>query len=151
MGYSRRYRRVPGGMSINLTPMVDVIFILTIFFMLVSRFSSAEQVSMELPKPDHSRATVAHLPVRVVINCRLARPSDPSSSPVLYSVGPNRPEPLELISERLGTMKQATPGLQVVVRADRRIRYADVRAVMRAIAEHDIEMLNVVAHVAEGE
>jgi biopolymer transport protein ExbD len=126
--------------------MVDVIFMLTIFFMLVSRFSSAEQVPMELPKPDVSQARVVRMPRRVVINCRL--PDRPGGS-VLYSIGPNRPEPLGVISDRLAVMKQESPDLQVVVRADRRIHYADVRVLMRAIASNDIEMLNVVAHVGE--
>ncbi|MFQ5590161.1 MAG: ExbD/TolR family protein [Phycisphaerae bacterium] len=135
----------------NLTPMVDVIFMLTIFFMLVSRFSSAEQLPMELPKPHDSRARAARLPQRVVINCRLASPTDRDETSAIYSIGPNRPEPLPVISERLAAMKARSPDLKVVIRADRRLRYTDVRAVMQAVAQHDIEILNVVAHVAEDE
>ncbi len=131
--------------------MVDVIFMLTIFFMLVSRFSSAEQSPMQLPEPEGSRAQVARYPKRVVINCRLADPTDPSGRLILYSVGPNRPEPLAVISDRLAVIKRESPDTKVIVRADRRLHYADVRAVMRVIARHGIEMLNVVAHVAEGE
>lgn len=128
--------------------MVDVIFMLTIFFMLVSRFSSAEQIPMELPKPHESQAKVMKLPKRVVINCRPAQPTDPTGRPVLYSMGPNQPEPLSVIADRLATMRRQSPDLKVVIRADRRLHYADVRAVMRAVARNDIEILNVVAHVA---
>jgi len=135
----------------NLTPTIDVIFTLTIFFMLVTRFNSAEQVPMELPKPDDSRARVVSLPQRVVINCRAESAVDAAPTPVLYSIGPNRPEPLAVISDRLAALKQQAPGLKVVVRADRRIHYRHVRAVMRVIAGHNIEMLNVVAHVSEEE
>ena len=49
------------------------------------------------------------------------------------------------------SMKRAVPSLKVVIRADQRLRYADVRRVMRVIAQHGVEMLNVVAHVGEGE
>jgi biopolymer transport protein ExbD len=119
--------------------------------MLVSRFSSAEQVAMQLPKPTDSRAAVVKMPDRVVINCRLADLDDELGRDVLYSIGPNRPEPLAVISERLATMKREVPDLKVVVRADRRLRYVDVRRVMRVIAEHQVQMLNVVAHVGEEE
>ena len=131
--------------------MVDVIFMLTIFFMLVARFSSAEQVPMELPKPEASRAEVTPMPQRVVINCRPGDPDDPAGRTVRYSVGPNRPEPLGVISDRLAAMKLESPDVKVVVRADRRLRYADVRAVMHVIARNGIEILNVAAHVGEEE
>ena len=149
--HARDHRSGLATLGFNATPMVDVIFMLTIFFMLVSRFSSAEQVPMELPKPRDSQAKMVRIPERVVINCRLADPSDPAARSVLYSVGPNRPEPLGVLSDRLSVMKRESPGLQVVVRADRRLPYADVRALMRIIARHGIEMLNVVAHVGEGD
>lgn len=133
----------------NATPLVDVIFLLSIFFMLVTRFSSAEQVPMQLPKPEHSQARVSRMPERIVINCRLSNPADPTDSTVLYSVGPNRPESLAMISDRLAVRRRESPNVSVVVRADRRIRYADVRALMRVIARNNVRLLNVVAHVAE--
>lgn len=147
----RSFNREPQHMSVNLTPMVDVIFMLTIFFMLVTRFSSAEQVSMELPKPDHSQAKVVNLPLRVVINCRMASSSDYGPSGALYSIGPNKPEPLTVISDRLAAMKRQVPGLSVIIRADRRLPYELVRQAMKVVARQDIDMLNVVAHVGEEE
>ena len=146
MRHTRHNRQSRTVLDVNLTPMVDVIFMLTIFFMLVSRFSSAEQIPLELPKPEDSRAETAKLPARVLINCR---PADPAGSVVLYSIGPNTPEPLDAIASRLIAMRAEMPRLQVVIRADRRIRYADVRAVMRTVADAGIEILNVVAHVQE--
>lgn len=136
-------------MGFNATPMVDVIFLLTIFFMLVSRFSSAEQVPMQIPEPEQSLAQVTKVPERIVINCRLAPMDDPLERDVLYSIGPNPPEPLATLSKRLAAMKRESPDLSAVVRADRRLRYVDVRAVMQVIAGHGIEMLNVAAHVSE--
>ncbi len=149
MRYRRDHRRESSVLAFNATPMVDVFFMLTIFFMLVTRFSSAEQVPMELPEPTDSQAQVTKIPERVLINCRLADIDDPLGRTVLYSVGPNRPEPISVISDRLAAMKRQSAELEAVVRADRRLHYADVRAVMRVIAENGIEMLNVVAHVGE--
>lgn len=138
-------------MAFNATPMVDVIFLLTIFFMLVTRFSSAEQVPMELPEPTSSQALLTPMPERVVINCRLADLDDLLGRSVLYSVGPNQPEPLRIISDRLAAMRRESPEIKVVVRADRRLHYADVRPVMNVIAQNNIPMLNVVAHIGEDE
>ena len=150
MRRTRSSRATATTLKFNATPMVDVIFMLTIFFMLVTRFSSAEQVPMELPKPHESQAAVTRMPDRVVINCRLASDDEGPEGGVLFSIGPNRAETLADIDERLEAMKRAVPGLKVVVRADRRLSYAQVRSVMRLIAGHGIEMLNVVAHVEEG-
>ena len=65
MRYGRDRRRSSKTLGINLTPMVDVIFLLTVFFMLVSRFSSAEQVPMEVPNPHESKAKAKKIPERV--------------------------------------------------------------------------------------
>jgi biopolymer transport protein ExbD len=135
-------------LAFNSTPLVDMIFTLAIFFMLVTRFSSAELAPMQLPQPDRSQAEVVRMPTRVIINCR---PDQRDRSRVLYSLGPNQPEPLSIISDRLAALKRDTPDVQVVVRADRRLSYADVRAVMRVVASLDIELLNVVAQVSEGD
>lgn len=140
--------RSTSGLGFNATPMVDVIFMLTIFFMLVSRFSSEELVRMELPKPDPSEAALKKMPDRVIVNCRRG---ETPGAPVRYSLGPNQPEPLSVVADRLAGMHQLNPGLQVVVRADKRLAYADVRQVMRELAGIGIEVLNVVAHVSEEE
>lgn len=149
MRHRRDAARIPPALAFNATPMVDVIFMLTIFFMLVSRFSSAEQVPMELPAPAESQAKVTRIPAPVIINCRRRESVDSAAPPALYSIGPNRPEALATIADRLAVMKDTAPNLQVVIRADRRLPYEAVRAVMRVVAANKIELLNVVAHVAE--
>jgi len=151
MRMQRAERVEPARLAFNATPLVDVIFMLTIFFMLVSRFSSAEQVPMELPEPADSAAEVVKMKDRVIINCSPAGPEAGPDEGVRYAIGPNRPESLYVLSDRLAAMKQIMPNIKVVVRADRRLPYEDVRAVMRILANQRIELLNVAAHVAERE
>ncbi len=150
-----RYRTSRAGTNnlahFNATPMVDVIFMLTIFFMLVSRFSSAEQIPLEIPSPNDSQAAILKMPERVIINCQLGALGQGGRSSAVYSIGPNQPESLAVIADRLSLMKRETPNIQVVVRADRRLQYADVRALMLVIAQRKIEMLNIAAHVSAGE
>ncbi len=149
MATRRHYGRPPPTQGFNFTPLIDVMMLLTIFFMLVARFSTAEQASMKLPHPEQSQGRTYSMPERVVINCRLSESPD-AAEEVLYSIGPNQPEPLSVLSDRLAILRRDSPDMRVVVRADRRLRYEDVRAVMRIVAGNDIEMLNV-AVIAGGE
>ncbi|MGB0715164.1 MAG: ExbD/TolR family protein [Phycisphaerae bacterium] len=147
MKYRARRQQTSVGLGFNATPMVDVIFMLTIFFMLVSRLSEAELVPMKLPDPEKSRASVDSVPDRVIINCQM---SEDSEGEVLYSIGPNQPEPLTVITDRMLALKQDSPDVKVVIRADRRLPYEPVRIVMRALANAGVEVLNVSAHTNDG-
>ena len=150
-------RRVPAWkrrpVGFNMTPMIDVVFLLIIFFMVVSKFASAEHVPMELPQPERSQARQVKLRDRVIINCQAAE--TPAGPQVLYRVGPNPPEVLEQISSRLARAQAAARAegreLIVVLRADRRLPFAEVRAALEVVRENEIEQLRLVALVGEGE
>jgi len=135
----------------NMAPLIDVVFLLIIFFTLVSTFASAENIRMELPEPEKSQARAAKIVDRVVLNCqyRAATLTDPSSD-VLFSVGPNPPEDLGSIAAKLTLAHQANPKLKVIIRADKRLRYEQVREVMSSVADVGIEDLSLVAHVSPG-
>ncbi|MCH7702302.1 MAG: biopolymer transporter ExbD [Planctomycetes bacterium] len=147
----RTYRtRTRHSIAFNMTPMIDVVFLLIVFFMLVSAFASAENVPMHLPDPQRSRARNVELANRLVINCFPIDPAAPASG-VQYRLGPNRPQSLGEISDALLAARGKTPDLQVVIRADRRLPYADVREVMKLVADHGIVNMNIVAHVGSEE
>ncbi len=143
-----RQRRDVG---INMTPMIDVVFLLIIFFMLVSNFATAENVPMELPNPFQSQARQVKLRDRVIINCQLV--DTPIGPEVTYRIGPNPPESLDQISARLAKAKVASEERRrkmiVVIRADRRLPFADVRRAMQIVSDNKIEQLRLVAHVGE--
>lgn len=143
-------KRTTSSIAINMTPMIDVVFLLIVFFMLVSAFASAENVPMHLPDPQRSQARNVELADRLVINCIPADPAAPANG-VHYRLGPNRTQSLGEISDALLAARETSPELQVVVRADRRLPYADVREVMKLVADHGIANMNIVAHVGSGE
>src|SRR3972149_5568208 len=100
----RRYQRRVSGMAFNFTPLIDVMMLLTIFFMLVARFTSAEQLAMMLPDPADSLARGSGMPERGVINGRVNESlTDPDG--VVYSLGPNPPESLGGISDHLAALQ----------------------------------------------
>ncbi len=146
-GIRGRHRHT--ALTFNATPMIDVVFLLTVFFMLVSRFASAENITMMLPDPTHSEARAVKIPERVVINCRCADELNPDIG-VLYSVGPNAPITLAALSDLLESYKAQRPDMKVVVRADRRLKYAEVRSVMQIVARHGIPMIHVAARTPAG-
>jgi len=137
--------------GINMTPMIDVVFLLIVFFMLVSNFASAENVAMELPNPTKSQARQVKLRDRAIINCQFVETD--LGPEVSYRVGPNPPESLEQISARLAQAKQAAEErdreMIVVIRADRRLPFSDVRRAMQIVSRNKIEQLRLVAHVGE--
>jgi len=145
-GRGRRFRGP--SIAFNFTPLIDVMMLLTIFFMLVARFTTSEHLPLELPRPKESLAQSQKLPDRVIINCR---PLDPQRADggVVYSIGPNDPEGLADISEHLRLLKRSSPNPSVLIRADRRLGYGAVRALLRVVAENDIPVLNVAAIVGE--
>ena len=69
MRYSRRSRRFTRqGLSLDLTPMVDVVFLLVIFFMVSTTFITLESgLPVDLPQAQSSQAQSSELPT-VTIN-----------------------------------------------------------------------------------
>ncbi|MCB9850786.1 MAG: biopolymer transporter ExbD [Phycisphaerales bacterium] len=133
----------------NMAPLIDVVFLLIIFFTLVSTFASAENINMDLPAPDKSKAESGKIVDRVLLNCQFAEPGiTDSQNGVLYSVGPSPPEGLDTIALRLQAARRANPKLKVIIRADKRLRYEQVREVMAVVADAGIENLTLVAHVS---
>jgi biopolymer transport protein ExbD len=70
MARARRFQRQGSGVAFNYTPLIDVFMLLTIFFMLVAKFTTDEQTVLQLPRPEESKAQIPRLPAKVVINCR---------------------------------------------------------------------------------
>lgn len=125
-------RRVKTGA--NLTPMIDMTFLLVVFFILVSRITSVEQVPLELPSPINPAANPAPEAPRIVVNV----PADEEGRPMgamfdqrVYSLDPSG---LGELANTVAGRLESIPELQVNLRADRRLRYDVVEPVMDALA-----------------
>jgi len=134
-----------------ILPMIDVIFLLLLFFVMVTSFEATARIRVDVPRPDESQARNDASPERVVINCEWVRGADAKdgapapSARANYRVGADPPEDLGVISRRLSALKAANPQLTVVVRADRRLPFAAIREVMQVIAENGIVNVSVSA------
>ncbi len=113
--------------QINVTPLVDVCLVLLIIFMVVTPILT-DGVAVELPKTPHPERK-PESPNQIRVSLSLGSP--PRIHIEASSIG---------ISERdfAGQMKdlyRSSPGKEVVVRADRRLKYREIKAVLKVIAE----------------
>ncbi len=99
--------------AVNLTPMIDVVFLLIIFFMVGTQFTETErEISITLPGAG-SVMTMLALPDRREILV------GPDGSILLDG----QRVTLEELTQRLQQMRVSYPDLRVVVRADEAARF----------------------------
>jgi len=109
--------------SLNLTPMIDVVFLLIIFFMVGTQFSKQErQIDIRLPGVSSLNTLMAPPPRReVVIN----------SAGLTFLDG--QQVTAYQLTQRLAEMRRYYPDLSVAVRADEQAKQRDVLPIYGAI------------------
>jgi len=69
----RAYRKRPwSSLWLNVTPLIDVIFLMNIFFLLTINFSDAISRSIRLPRADEARAADHRAPGRIAVTIKSA-------------------------------------------------------------------------------
>jgi biopolymer transport protein ExbD len=127
--------------------LIDIVFLLIIFFMLVSQFASQEVRPLDLPKPHESQFSEDIKPEnRAVVQILFADNQDDSSE-VLYYVGRERVDDLDQLGAFLRSQINRNSEFRVVVRADRRLEYDVVSEVMSKIAEAKVPEMFLTAFV----
>ena len=124
--------------SINLTPMIDVVFLLIIFFMVGTKFASAER-NMAIVLPQVSGAgALAPAPEKRVIN--VARDGQIALDRQFVS--------LEELQAELTAARQQYPGIGVIVRGDGSGAFQNVAAVLDACRQAGIADLGISVRIA---
>ena len=110
--------------KLQMAPMIDMVFLLIIFFMTASHLSS--QKNMDLDIPDARSGTVPkERPDRWTVN--ILRDGSVFSG--------QQPVTLDELRARVAARVQADPGVKVYLRADKLTPHRQVRLVMNAMAE----------------
>ncbi|MDZ4830524.1 MAG: biopolymer transporter ExbD [Phycisphaerae bacterium] len=131
----RRARAAPPQVSLgaNLTSLIDLSFLLVVFFVLVGRISSTERVALHPPTPRDPASELPGDESRVVLNVLASSASDEA-----YALGSDRfrgdTGGLTALRTRLVDVYLANPKARVNLRADRAARYDRVEPVMRLIS-----------------
>lgn len=135
MRASRIHSRGPGSFEANMTPLIDMAFLLIVFFVLVSQVASAEFVQLELPRPASDAAQRPDDRQRIVLNVVPARDGGAAG----YRLGKREFAPdaqgLRELVDALARAMKGQPGVDVNIRADRTTAYSWVRPAMDAVAD----------------
>ncbi len=132
MSRNRSYQPEP--IAANLTPMIDVTFLLIIFFVLVSQIVEVENADLDLPRPQEAASVPPGEQPRIVINVLRGAGGDA----VGYRLSNQRymadTAGLEALARSLAAMYRQNPALGVNLRADRRTDYRWVEPVFQAVS-----------------
>ncbi len=131
---SRDRSAQPEPIAANLTPMIDVTFLLIIFFVVVSQIVEVENADLDLPRPAEAASELPGDQPRVVINVLRGAGGDA----VGYRMSNKRymadTAGLEALARNLAVMYRQNPALGVNLRADRRTDFRWVEPVFQAVS-----------------
>jgi len=129
----RRRRNFPKAeIEANLTPMIDVSFLLIVFFVLVTRINDSEQAELQVPAVRAGVAVRADDDARVVVNVLPAPDGGSAGYALGTTVLPASADGVAALAQRLADGYRRNPRLAVRVRADRATRFEWVEPAMRA-------------------
>lgn len=125
-------------LSVNLTPMIDVVFLLVIFFMVATKFTEVERnIELELPSTAQAGETTP--------------PPDPKTVAVFADGHVELDNQAVSLQELTAQLKQATTAsddVQVVIHGDSRCPFQHVAAALAACREANVSELGVTVELA---
>jgi biopolymer transport protein ExbD len=125
-----RERTHDADFEVNLTPLIDVVFLLLIFFVLTTTFQKEARLQVDLPGAASGESQPLQQMVEVVV--------DPQGRIQLQ--GSDHPDWYSVLKGRL----QQHPELSLVVRADRLAPHGAVVVVMDAARQLKLTKLSIV-------
>lgn len=147
----KRIKRDSQTIQPNLTPMVDVVFLLIVFFIVVAQITTSERFELVLPKLLHAQTTPLGDERRIVINVVPEAEMDAQQGAFLLagSAFGQSDEDYDALVDRLSQIRARDPSIAVLVRADRAEQYQRVHMALRACQEAGIVRVNLVAERLE--
>lgn len=119
--------------TINLTPMIDVVFLLIIFFMVGTKFSDSEsRIDVNLPRVDQNQSLVRGPDRRVVSINQFGETSLD-----------DQPMALDQIRQTLALQAASFPELKVVVGGDAQVSHQQFVEVMQTIRAAGINQIGI--------
>lgn len=118
-------------LEINLTPLIDIVFLLLIFFMVSTTFTKESQLKIKLPQADGEKATLQEIPKLIIEISALGvyavkGPDDEAARQILNT----SPDALQRVI-RSAAENQDKDKMVVIIRADRKTPH---EAVVRALS-----------------
>ncbi len=124
--------------QLNLTPMIDVILTLIIFFMVATKFSEEERaVDLKLPTAAQSSTPVAAAASPRIVNVQ-------ADGSILLGTTPIS---IEDLTKQLAAARQQSPKIQVLVRGDRMTPHGRMADVYGAVRQAGIPDLGIAVKI----
>ncbi len=127
-------RREHRQIEANLTPMIDVTFLLIVFFVLVTQIVDLENVEMDLPTPQEAASELFGDESRAVINVVPAAGGRAGAYRLNHVTFGADPQSIELMTQTLAGLYRSNPALRVNLRADRGTYYQWVQPALEAVS-----------------
>jgi biopolymer transport protein ExbD len=129
--------RIPLGQEeeaeFEMSPMIDMVFLLLIFFMIASRMSTVQNVKLEIPEADKA-VVPKERPERFVVNIK----ADGTIFAGSRELGREDADVIAL-KNIIKDQKAAWPNLKLYLRADKETEHRYVKKVMGAMAEIGVD------------
>lgn len=128
----RAYRkRLWSPLAVNMTPLIDVVFLIIIFFIIMINFSEMHIRKINFPKADETRASQ--------VDKRLKVPLIIKSEDMVF-LDRTKIQPAQL-SRVMKKKHDAMRDLTVVIQADENVPFAVIKKVMHQLSDADIGKL----------
>lgn len=128
MKFARRETAEP---SIDLTSLIDIVFLLLIFFMVTTRFIDGAQLSLRLPAASEAAPAVHDSPIVVAVDARNR-----------FYIGGELIAP-DRLAAVLASRHRRYPDRGLVLRADARATHGAVVRVLDIAAGQDFERVDI--------
>lgn len=146
------------GVRIDMTPMVDVAFLLLTFFMLTTQFRPPAEVDVILPD-SHSQIKLPETDVMVItidkegalylgVDSQFLRARLFGQENMLRT---DMPIQLSELSRKLVEARVANPKLRAVIKSDRNTEYGPVLDVMDILQKVNLSRFNLVTNLEQSE
>jgi len=127
------------GIKMDMTPFVDIAFLLLIFFMTTTSFKPPEPVQVKLPS--------SHVEIKVPESNVLVL-SIGADGTLVFQVGLNSTEaaivPMSDLKNLILTKRANNPRLRMAIRADKDVSYGVMSDVMKILQETNTTRFNLV-------
>ena len=121
-----------GDDELNMAPMIDMVFLLLIFFMVASQLASLERIPVKLPVADESKVPDEVLDRQLIT----VRPDESGEAAEIFMN--LKSIDLETFTTQIGDLYAANENLKVYLRVDKDVKYKHIKEIMNACASAGI-------------
>jgi len=138
---SSMLRSAPRVSQLNIIPLIDVVFQLLVFFMVVSQVVSVEQEPMRLPSPTENQAREKHHADRLVVNLFSNASGRIDRITVNAQVVADLPALVDLFLRQKSIF--AANQTPVILRADKSLHFDQIEPILKAMSNVGVTRIEI--------